>query len=170
MAPLQGDGRTGASRERGAGRGVRVEILPVENVDIGGAIQHLRGFRAQAELAKAAKLDPSTWSLYESGQRRPSGEKLDLVLKAVGCSRLDFEEVVWSFRRRRLRAAQQQAGRVGEARPAAQRISPSARSSEGNPRLSADLEDLRARAASFLDDLLALILEARPGSGWRTFR
>lgn len=166
MAPSPPDRSSGSERTQAVSRGARFEILPVENVDVAGAIQHLRGFRSQAELAKLARLSPSTWSLYESGGRRPSGENLSRVLKALGCSRIQFEETVWSFRRLRLLEEQ------GSQRQAAGQRSPGrtgvpARGSAGASRvqpLPPDLLELRTKASALLDDLVGLLARVTTGA------
>src|SRR4051794_31375591 len=39
--------------------------------DLASAIKQLRGDRSQREVAAKAEVDPSTWSLYEAGDRGP---------------------------------------------------------------------------------------------------
>lgn len=169
MAPSSRERGSRAARKQAVSRGARLEILPVENVDIAGAIQHLRGFRAQAELAKLARLNPSTWSLYESGGRRPSGENLSRVLKALACSRHELEEVVWSFRRRRLATGQGTDRPPSRGRSPASAASPLPRRAEASTReqLPADLEAFRGQAEAILEDLLALLARHRVSGGRR---
>jgi len=70
--------------------------------DVGRAIAGLRGPRTQAKLAEAINMDPGPWSLWETGARRPTERSLVRILTALGCSRLEFEETVWTLRRERL--------------------------------------------------------------------
>lgn len=146
-----------AAAGRAGGKTAREE----EHLDVGRALQHLRGDLTQAQMAARAKLTRAAWSLYECGKRAMRADKRERVLTALGCTRLQFEEVVWAFRRRRLLAEQSRtranAAQQPSLKPGAVRLPPTA------AQLPADLQELRARSIGFLDELLGLAAQARSG-------
>lgn len=78
--------------------------LAATTQDLGCAIAHLRGNRTQAALAQSCGLTPASWSLYEHGKRKPMGANLAKIVRGLGCTQLELEELAWRFRRRRLAA------------------------------------------------------------------
>lgn len=166
MAPSSRDREGRAGGRPQAPSRARAEEVADENLDVGRAIQQLRGLRSQVEVAALAKLNRSTWSLYESGRRKPSSDKLDRVLTALGCSRLQFEETVWSFRRLRLVEEQAKKRPAATHRPAGSGgLTP--RGSPGLARaepLPPDLQTLHARASALLGDFLGFLAKAASGS------
>ncbi|HEX4953985.1 MAG TPA: helix-turn-helix transcriptional regulator [Thermoanaerobaculia bacterium] len=70
--------------------------------DFGQALAALRGPRPQAELARAARITPSSWSLYEKGRRLPREETMPRILAVLGCSQAELDEAIDRFRRERL--------------------------------------------------------------------
>lgn len=135
----------------------RVELVGTAQ-DLGCAIAHLRGDRTQAELARACGLTPAQWSLYENGRRKPNRANLAKVLRALGCTQLDLEEVAWKFRRRRLSAA-------ASSRPAARRpglqggaSQPPVGAAAGTPQT--ELRRLSAQFGATLEQLCALLERA----------
>jgi transcriptional regulator with XRE-family HTH domain len=71
--------------------------------DLASAIKQLRGGRSQKEVAEKAEIDPSTWSLYEAGERGPrTQERFEQIARGLGCTPARFEEVVWEHRNKRI--------------------------------------------------------------------
>lgn len=123
-----------------------------ESVDIGHAIRCLRGDRPQAQVASKARIDPTSWCLYEAGRRRPRESNLARIVRALGCSRVQFEEVVWTFRRRRLA--------VEELEPKAwrgARLSGFAEASGPQPP-PPEPEQWQSRATALFSELLAILI------------
>lgn len=54
-------------------------------MNLGQAIRRFRGSRTQKDLAKTARMTPSTWSDYERGKRIPRQKQLLRIAAALGC-------------------------------------------------------------------------------------
>jgi transcriptional regulator with XRE-family HTH domain len=71
--------------------------------DLASAIKQLRGDRSQREVAAKAEVDPSTWSLYEAGDRGPrTQERFEQIARGLGCTPARFEELIWEHRNKRI--------------------------------------------------------------------
>lgn len=71
--------------------------------DLASAIKQLRGDRSQKEVAEKAGIDPSTWSLYEAGERVPRNwERFRQIAYGLGCTPERLEEVIWEHRNKRI--------------------------------------------------------------------
>lgn len=71
--------------------------------DLAEAIRRLRGGRTQKEVADRAGIDPSTWSAYEKGLRRPRRQdRLEQIAYGLSCTLDRLEEVAWECRTQRL--------------------------------------------------------------------
>ena len=113
----------------------------LEAEDLGNAIADLRGRRTQAEVARRGGIRRATWSLYETGKRRPREANLTKVLRGLGCTRLQLEEAAWRLRRRRL-LGQERAGQ--RAAPPV----PLSRDEPGQPAGVVEFEELSGPALS----------------------
>lgn len=70
--------------------------------ELGQTIALLRGTRSQVEVSRCGRISSAAWNLYEKGHRKPTAANFMKVLKGLGCSRLQFEEVRWQLMRQRL--------------------------------------------------------------------
>jgi transcriptional regulator with XRE-family HTH domain len=73
-----------------------------EAIAFGRAIASLRAGRKQEEVAEIGGIDPGSWSLFETGRRRPKQANIEKIARGLGCSRLELEELTWQFRRQQL--------------------------------------------------------------------
>ncbi len=124
-------------------------------LDIGRAIRHLRGDRPQAQLAAKARIDRTSWSLYEAGKRSPREHNLARIVRALGCKRVELEEAAWAFRRRRLAAEEIEPKPWRGARL-------SAFAAPGGPGPMLDREQWKALAGVLLDELIARLTRGGP--------
>jgi transcriptional regulator with XRE-family HTH domain len=139
-----------------------------EVTDLARAIRFLRGERTQAEVAEAAGLDAAIWSLYETGRRQPREGNLARIVRSLGCTRRELEEVVWRFRRQRLADSSTGAqgadatGVLGEVL----RFAGHQHSGQGQEAADAWRQELRPilqRFSAALEELLLFIIRARRG-------
>jgi transcriptional regulator with XRE-family HTH domain len=63
----------------------------VNNHDVGRALRRLRGDRSQRSIAWATGVHRQTIGAYETGQRLPSEDRLELLLEVLGANRIAFE-------------------------------------------------------------------------------
>jgi transcriptional regulator with XRE-family HTH domain len=77
----------------------------VESKDLGKAIQRLRGERTQKVCAERVGLSPSSWSLYESGNRNPRIDMRKRLARGLEVDPQVLEETAWQVRSERLAAA-----------------------------------------------------------------
>jgi transcriptional regulator with XRE-family HTH domain len=74
----------------------------VDPKDLGKAIQRLRGDRTQKICAERAGLSPSSWSLYESGDRNPRKDMRVRIAHGLEVDPQALEETAWQIRSERL--------------------------------------------------------------------
>jgi transcriptional regulator with XRE-family HTH domain len=74
----------------------------VEPKDLGKAIQRLRGDRKQRACAEEAGISPSSWSLYESGDRAPRRKMRERIARGLGVDLRVLDETAWQARNERL--------------------------------------------------------------------
>jgi transcriptional regulator with XRE-family HTH domain len=77
----------------------------VDPKDLGKAIQRLRGDRTQKICAERAGLSPSSWSLYESGDRNPRKDMRERIAHGLVVDPQALEETAWQIRNERLSTA-----------------------------------------------------------------
>jgi transcriptional regulator with XRE-family HTH domain len=77
----------------------------VDPKDLGKAIQRLRGERTQKVCAERAGLSPSSWSLYESGDRNPRKDMRERIAGGLEVDPQALEETAWQIRNERLSTA-----------------------------------------------------------------
>jgi transcriptional regulator with XRE-family HTH domain len=85
----------------------------LEKRDLGKAIQRLRGEKTQRACAEAAEISPSSWSLYEGGERDPRLDMRARISKGLGVELRVLEETAWQIRNERIAA--EEAGQKAEA-------------------------------------------------------
>ena len=135
--------------------------------DLGKAIAHLRGDRTQAEVARLAGLDPTTWSFYETGRRRPKEANFEKLLRGLGCERIELEAMAWEIRKRRLLEEQDAARRAGSPRfvksamHLAEALAETRKEPTGDP-FRRDLRDLLAHVAILVEEVLVLMTRHGP--------
>src|SRR5436305_5663203 len=78
----------------------------IEPKDLGKAIQRLRGERTQKECAERARISPSSWSLYEAGERAPRKAMHERISRGLEVEPRVLEEMAWQVRNERIAAAQ----------------------------------------------------------------
>lgn len=78
----------------------------IEPTDLGKAIQKLRGERTQKECAERARISPSSWSLYEAGERAPRKAMRERISRGLEVEASVLEEAAWEVRKKRLDVAQ----------------------------------------------------------------
>jgi len=76
----------------------------VEPKDLGRAIQRLRGDRTQKMCAEKVGLSPSSWSLYESGDRAPRQRMRERIARGLGVELRVLDDAAWQMRNERLAA------------------------------------------------------------------
>jgi transcriptional regulator with XRE-family HTH domain len=74
----------------------------VEPRDLGKAIQRLRGDRTQKVCAEKVGLSPSSWSLYESGDRVPRKGMRERIARGLGVELRVLDDTAWQMRNERL--------------------------------------------------------------------
>lgn len=162
--------RHDGSAENVVSRRAEIETTPelsdrTDDEDLGRAIAYLRAERTQAEVAKRAGLDPATWSLYEAGRRRPRPPTTLRILRGLGATRLELEEVASQFRRARFAdlPRTEARGRPGKARgevAAVARAFPPPGRELADP-LRNEIRALLGRLVPLLEDLCVLVGRGR---------
>jgi transcriptional regulator with XRE-family HTH domain len=164
------------SRSAGGPRDADGEPAPLhfpqateETSAYGRAIRLLRGKRSQKEVAAAAGLDPTTWSFYETGRRRPKDENRQRVLRGLGCTELELEETAWQIRHERLLQAQEASRRagdprfVGTARQLAEQLREEHEELDEGERVDAlrrDMRSLLSNTAVLVEEIAVLLVKA----------
>lgn len=74
----------------------------LEKRDLGKAIQRLRGEKTQRACAETARISPSSWSLYEGGERDPRPDMRARIAKGLGVELRVLEETAWQIRNERI--------------------------------------------------------------------
>lgn len=74
----------------------------VESGDLGKAIERLRGERKQRVCAERAGINPSSWSLYESGVRAPRKDMRARIARGLGVDVRVLDEAAWQVRSERI--------------------------------------------------------------------
>jgi len=76
----------------------------LEKTDLGKAIQRLRGEKTQRMCADIAGISPSSWSLYEGGERDPRPDMRARIAGGLGVELRILEETAWQIRNERIAA------------------------------------------------------------------
>lgn len=76
----------------------------LEKRDLGKAIQRLRGEKTQRACAETAGISPSSWSLYEGGERAPRSAMRARIAGGLGVELRILEETAWQIRNERIAA------------------------------------------------------------------
>ena len=76
----------------------------LEKRDLGKAIQRLRGEKTQRACAELAGISPSSWSLYEGGDRAPRPDMRARIASGLGVELRVLEEEAWQVRNERIAA------------------------------------------------------------------
>lgn len=134
--------------------------------DLGRAIASLRGERAQAQVARRAGIDRTSWSLYEAGKRRPGERSLAKILKGLGSTRLELEEIAWEYRRHRLLGEGDRTSKADARRSAAGALHPPPDPPPGSAEdvagpVREEVRNSLARIAAAIEDLVLLVVRSR---------
>lgn len=141
-----------------------MEDLAASAEDLGRAIAHLRGDRTQAEIARSCGLTRGSWSLYESGRRKPKAANIAKMLRGLGCTQAELEELAWQFRRRRLSTAAatfSRARSVGRIQLQAGEYRHAATGDRGSLPAAPRPRAVLARLNAALEEFFLLVFEAR---------
>ena len=74
----------------------------IDPKDLGRAMRRLRAERPQAQVARRGGVRRATWSLWEKGHRAPRERSLERIVRGLGCTRLQLEEMAWQCHKERL--------------------------------------------------------------------
>lgn len=134
--------------------------------DLGRAIASLRGERAQAEVARRGGIDRTSWSLYEAGKRRPGERSLAKILKGLGSTRLELEEIAWEYRRHRLLGEGDRTSKAGARRSAEGTLHQASSSLPGSAEdvagpVREQVRNSLARVAAAIEELILLVVRSR---------
>jgi transcriptional regulator with XRE-family HTH domain len=124
----------------------------VDPKDLGKAIQTLRGDRTQKVCAEKVGLSPSSWSLYESGNRNPRKEMRIRLSRGLGVDPQVLEETAWQIRNERITAAESATGQVAGANLDV----------AADPVLHAVYEHLKGMCHHLQEAMLILYLRTKP--------
>jgi len=125
----------------------------VDPKDLGKAIQRLRGDRTQKVCAEKVGLSPSSWSLYESGNRNPRQDMRKRLARGLGVGPQVLEDTAWQIRNERL-AAEEESG-AGQAAGTTVDVA-------ADPALQAVHEHLKSMYHHLQEAMLILYLRTKP--------
>ena len=124
----------------------------VDPKDLGKAIQRLRGDRTQKVCAEKVGLSPSSWSLYESGNRNPRQEMRKRLARGLGVDPQVLEDAAWQIRKDRIASAESAAGQAAAAGADA----------TTDPVLLALFEHVKSMSHHLQEAMLILYLRTKP--------